>query len=101
MGYCIFMLQSNFFIPPESHMAVLEAIRQLDPLKSSPGSRNTHFAFVDSSLCKDARTLGEVLKAWRWRPEFDKEDGKENHEEGNIIDVEFWGEKLWRRCHFV
>lgn len=74
MGYYMHQLQSDFRIKAE-HMGVLYL-----RLKQLGAGR-----WVCQRTIDDATTVEEILREWRWSPQFDKDL--------NIIDLWFDGEK--------
>lgn len=82
MGYYMTQQDSKFIIESRNHKKALAAIKALIG-KETWGD---HFAWVDTSGFKKAKTLSAALAAWRWDAKMD--------EDYNIIGIDFGGEKL-------
>ncbi len=83
MGYLIYQVETEFFIPKNFKFEAFISIKNL--VKNSVENKN-EISFVEMSEIECAETLEEVLAALRWIPE--------NNESGDIIEVNFTGEKL-------
>lgn len=80
MGYYITQGDTNFKILKENLNDVLESIRALH------GQKTIHrFSWVNKDFYKK-ETLDEILDDWRYEVEYDNE--------GNVVNIEFTGEKL-------
>jgi hypothetical protein len=93
MGYCMELLDSNIFISKDDVGKALAAIQALDPVRdgggggcSGPGGVETWFSWVSTGDYKEAKTLVDALRAWRWDADSD--------EDGNVVRLYFQGEKL-------
>lgn len=84
MGYYMDQGETVFKIKKENLPAALEAIRELHG-KETIHDRKNGFSWVDNDFHKK-ENIGDTLESWRWEPEFD--------EEGNIVNIQFSGEKL-------
>jgi hypothetical protein len=94
MGIYIYQLQSEFQVPAEQCAGMLDVLKKA--IEETPeellfgGERRgdiiiRFFAFINHEKVLNAANLEKALRFCRWAPEFD--------EEGNIIDIEFTGEK--------
>ena len=75
MGYCMEQREGKFTIKAGNVAGALAAIKALDPdapgahpggSRSSGGKVSRHFSWVDTEDFRNAETLSEALKAWRW-----------------------------------
>jgi hypothetical protein len=80
MGYCIYQQDSAFSLPKRMHRAALVAIQSL----------TGNYTWVRTPNVLASKTLDEALLWWRWSPEMDRE--------GNILAVEFTGQKIGDNC---
>jgi hypothetical protein len=83
MGYSIYQLKSEFFIPNHVQSDALFSIKNLIREFSTSGK---HIAFVETTEIEQSEFLEDALLALRWIPEV--------NENGDIVGVEFSGEKL-------
>lgn len=83
MGYSIYQLDSDFFIPKEFHSEALFSIKKLANEFSANGKQ---IAFVQPAKIEQSELLEDALSALRWIPAV--------NENGDIIKIEFSGEKL-------
>lgn len=83
MGFSIYQLKSEIFIPNEVQSNALFSIKNLIREFSISGK---HIAFVETIEVEQSELLEDALLALRWIPEV--------NENGDIISVEFSGEKL-------
>jgi hypothetical protein len=81
MGYCMSLQDSKFFIKEENKEDVLSAVKDLVSSKS-----DNYFSWVVSSNALRATNLVEMFDEWRW--------GVYEDEFGNIINIDFTGEKI-------
>lgn len=79
MGYNVFVLQTRFSIASQNIEAAWRSVKSLSVRLESP-------AFVRRNESAKAADLAAALFEWRWPAEFD--------DQGNLIDLEFTGEKL-------
>lgn len=95
MGYLIYQLGTNFFLPEHHREAALKSLQSLcmedKRLLLGGGSRPPkrapkNYPFVDGSVVLGVSSLEAALREWRWTPIMD--------DEGNIEDIEFLGQKL-------
>lgn len=97
MGYCMSQTGSKFCIAQENQATALAAVLELcnHPEKMQGGSWSgglngsktaAWFSWVDMDKLKVAENLSAALHCWRWDCEQD--------EAGNIVEIEFSGEKL-------
>jgi hypothetical protein len=91
----IYQLQTEFRVPEESCTEMLEALKKAmveTPKELLFGGKRrgdeivSQFAFITHEEILNAADLEEALQHCRWNPEFD--------EEGNIIDIDFNGQKM-------
>ncbi len=92
MGYHMDQQDTSFRIRKENRILALASVQDLyyAKEKQSGGSSTTGekwFSWVNMDALKQANCLEDALKAWRWDPTVDSETG-------DIIDLEFCGEKL-------
>jgi len=94
MGYCIEQKATDFFMKAEDKPKALEALKAIandtDRMGGgsfSGGERTFHFSWCDMSYVNDT-VFEKAFKKLRWETEEYQDD------EGNIIDIEFYGEKL-------
>ena len=80
------MLKSDVYIPKERQKFAFQAIVDLLKDRLSRPVAHSPFAFVETARLGKACDLLEALGALRWIPETD--------EAGNIVSLEFTGEKL-------
>lgn len=78
MGYTVMLLRGEVSIPADLHAGALEAVRMLDQRDDLKGGwsrvvmpdgtygRRPHWSFVDTAAVAEARTLVEVLTAFRF-----------------------------------
>lgn len=91
MGYCIEQTDSNFVIKKENFEKALNSLKTVFvPEKMTCcdyvcGEEIPHFRWVTTDVVLNAKTLEEALVEIRYYPIFDND--------GNIINVEFIGEK--------
>lgn len=91
MGYCIEQTDSNFVIKKENFENALNSLKAVFvPGKMTCydyvcGKTIPHFSWVTTDVVLNAKTLEEALVEIRYDPIFDND--------GNIINVEFNGEK--------
>src|SRR5688572_10584762 len=85
MGYWMYLLRADVFIPRQAQDQALRAVREL--AQSPHGAAPSAFAWVDMPGLEAATTLPDALAAWRWIV-LDEDD------EGNITELDFTGEKL-------
>jgi hypothetical protein len=94
MGIYIYQLQTEFQVAAEKCPQMFEALKiaigetSKDLLFGGERRGNEivrHFAFINHEKVLNAVNLEEALYYCRWAPEFDQQ--------GNIIDIEFTGEK--------
>jgi hypothetical protein len=81
---------SNVIIKKEHHENVVQAIKDLHKTvnrdaRGGNSSGDRWYSFTDYDFHK-YDTIDEILRAWRYRPEF--------NDEGDIINLIFTGEKL-------
>lgn len=88
MGYCIEMLDSKFEIKKENFTKALEDLKGLftQDKMTCYDSSGYHFSWVCTEKVLKSQTLGEALEEIRYEPVYDND--------GNIIKVNFTGEKL-------
>ena len=79
MGYCISHVDGIFNIKVEKQAGALAAMIKL-------GSEQDDFHWVRAADFNKAKSIVDVLEAWRWSPELD--------DDNNIVNVHFTGEKL-------
>lgn len=84
MGERIMLLKSEFFLPRDKRAAALHAVHSLVGSETNRGFGEPHYSFVKSSYATSGDLI-EALACWRWLAEED--------EEGNIVSIEFTGEK--------
>ena len=84
MGYLIKSIHSSFFLSNENKSKAYDTIKEW-VTDEEDGIIYGDFLWVDIDLLEEATTIEEQLKAWRWSPK--------NDSYGNIISVEFVGEK--------
>ena len=85
MGYCMNLVEENFFIPKKLKGKALKAIQALSGKETIKDGGGRHFSWVDHDFVK-RKTLKEMFKAWRWYIEED--------DDGNVTAIGFDGEKL-------
>jgi hypothetical protein len=85
MGYCMSLMEENFFIPAKLKAKALKAIKALAGSETITDAGGRHFSWVDHNFSKK-KTLMEAMDAWRWSITED--------EEGNVTAINFDGEKL-------
>lgn len=85
MGYYMHQMSESFMIRKEKQDAAMLAIKSLSGKETIKNSGGRHFSWVDQDFATKYDNLNDMMKAWRWMPEFD--------EDGNIIRLEFTGEK--------
>lgn len=91
MGYCIEMIDSNFVIKKENFNVALEDLKKAFIPENMTcydyinGEKYPRFRWVNTDVVINSKTLGEALSEIRYKPSYD--------EKGNIINVEFTGEK--------
>ena len=88
MGYYITQSDTNFKILKENLNDVLESIRALhgqETIRDGINQSRHHFSWVAENFYKK-ETLDEILDDWRYEVEYDNE--------GNVVNIEFTGEKL-------
>jgi len=86
MGYCMHMRDKVFEISKENKIAALQAVQVLAGKETITDASGAHFSWVNTNEFVKATSLKEAMKAWRWEIYED--------EEGNVIDIDFYGEKL-------
>lgn len=79
MGYNILIIKTNFRIVAGNTDSVLLILKNL-------ATRKQDFAFVKNNLVIDSNDISSAFEARRWLLEID--------DEGNIVDLDFVGEKL-------
>lgn len=79
MGFYMHQTDSSFFIHKKDFDKALAAVKALKTCD------HPHFSWVQNNF-DEAKTLPDILKAWRWEAQFDAD--------GNINDLYFTGEKL-------
>jgi hypothetical protein len=79
MGINIFVLETSFQINSKNVESALDAVKRLSVEMET-------IAFVNRETVINSSDIYTVLSEWRWHPVID--------DENNIIDLEFWGEKL-------
>lgn len=84
MGYCMQMIEQDFFIPADKVPKVIDAIRRLGGGETTRDSTGAHYSWVQRDFAR-RDTVPEMMSAWRWEVET---------EDGNIVSIEFCGEKL-------
>lgn len=86
MGYCMYQLGcSDFFISRQNVSRALNAIKKLAGNETIEDSSGRHYSWVSGAYA-EAESLEEAMEDWRWYPEMD--------DTGNVIRLEFNGEKL-------
>ncbi len=91
MGYYIKMTDNNFVIKKENFNVALEDLKKIFIPENMTcydyinGEKYPHFSWVTTDIVLNSKTLGEALSEIRYKPSYD--------ENGNIINVEFTGEK--------
>lgn len=85
MGYCMTQRDCNFFIGKQAQVANFKKMRQELIKNAKQNGSYSGYDWVDLDSIKRAKTIADILTAFRWLPELDCE--------GNIIRVSFEGEK--------
>lgn len=83
MGYTIYQLKSDFFIPKELFSEALASIKKY---ANDLFNKEKKIPFIEVSELENSESLEDALVVMRWLPEL--------NEHGDIIDIEFSGEKL-------
>ena len=90
MGYYIRLTGSDFRIKSENKDKALQALRELMSYEHELGNGGTpsgrHFSWLNNAQPLRWRTLEDALEDWRFSPI--------NDSDGNIIGLQFTGEKL-------
>ena len=86
MGYCMHVRDSMFTIKAADKERALELARGLLGKETIKDSSGRHFSWVDRRSMETAASIEEMLREWRWVPEL--------NDDGDIIALEFEGEKL-------
>ena len=93
MGYCMSQDSCKFLILKKNKAKALKAIKELSKrtnegkgFSSCGNGIERFFSWVDTSEFVNAKTLEDALFAWRWETE--------TNDKGNIISLDFNGEKL-------
>ena len=88
MGYCIEMLDSKFKIKKEDFDKALESLKSVfvKDRMTCQDSSGYHYSWINTNYVLEAETLSEALEEIRYETIYD--------DNGNIIQVEFTGEKL-------
>ena len=95
MGYCMNQQNSSFNIKPENEQKALEAIQALAYRVEVDGSGGSYsggkkteawYSWVTTREFVEAKSLSAAIQAWNWETEEDVD--------GNIVDIDFIGEKL-------
>lgn len=84
MGYCMEVLDIDFFIAAKDKAAAFSYIQHV--LVNLAELKRVDFDWVNSDGMRESTTLEEMLKVWRWDPLLDKK--------GNIHFLDFTGEKF-------
>lgn len=88
MGFYMNQTDSSFFIDKKDFdkaLAAVKALKNVNALLVSGASMSRRYSWVQENF-DEAKTLPDILKAWRWQAQLDKEE--------NISDLNFTGEKL-------
>ena len=91
MGYCMDQTDSDFTIKKENFTKALEALKaafipeNMNVSDYINGKEYPHFSWVDTQTVLNAKELEDALREIRYQPVYD--------DDGNIINVEFTGEK--------
>lgn len=92
MGYYMDQTDSKFVMKKENFGKALQALKgvfipeNMTCIDYVYGKKYPHFSWVDTNVVLKAKTIEEALKEIRYEPEYDNE--------GNIVNVEFTGEKF-------
>jgi hypothetical protein len=86
MGYCMNMRDKVFNIDNHDKSAALQAVQVLAGKETITDGSGAHYSWVNTNEFTEATSLKEAMCAWRWELHED--------EEGNVIDIDFIGEKL-------
>ena len=92
MGYYMDQTDSKFVMKKENFEKALQALKEVFVPENMTckdyiyGKVYPHFSWVDTNVVLKAETIEEVLEEIRYEPEHD--------DEGNIVNVEFTGEKF-------
>ena len=78
MGYCIYQQETRFRIEQSRIRGCLDALKRFSQSVGAPG--------LDEQTGDPAEDLARALDHWGWNPEAD--------EAGNIVSLQFVGEKL-------
>lgn len=84
MGYYMSQLDTEIFISKENFAAALEAVKGLHGQETIDDGGGRHFSWVDDDFY-EKESFPEILSCWHWDAELD--------EAGNLVDLEFSGEK--------
>jgi hypothetical protein len=95
VGYCITLIDNRLLITHAKQPSALEAVKQLmtrtDLMTGGSSSGERWFAWVNNNSILEAEELADALLDWRYEAESD--------EGGDIVRVEFIGEKLGDEHH--
>jgi len=88
MGYCITLVDSNFFIDNKNnvHREIVKNIKSILLSKESPKFQKSKYSWVDDEDIEKSKTIGDILEAFRYSYSEDCD--------GNIFKIFFDGEKL-------
>lgn len=87
MGYCMKAKKIEFFIAADEKGAALKRVKEmLQGKETIKGYGQPYYRWMNDSNWAECKTLEECLEEWRWHAKVD--------EEGNIVGLEFEGEKL-------
>lgn len=94
MGYCMHTRDNSFIMKSHNLGPALQAIKEMTKQDEQLGGGGIHYqgafrhhwSWVSTKEVLQATTFEEAMRAWRWEVEFDQD--------GNVIWIEFYGEKL-------
>lgn len=102
MGYCMEMVEANFTIKSQHRVGALKAIKAMADVVDERGSGGggrwgepqvKWYSWMNGIDFSTFRSLPEAMQAWRWPVEVTGDEA-ETGDPGDIIGIDFVGEKL-------